>query len=57
MICPLRVKQIAQAQEDDPNLQALAAQDKYTIQLVKHTNVRKDNKLVIPAALHHWAVN
>ena len=58
VIYPLMVKEIAQAQQDDPNLQALAAKDKYTMKLVENTKVLcKDDKLVIPAALHHWAVS
>ena len=35
VIYPLTVKEIAQALQDDPNLQALENKDKYTIQLVK----------------------
>ena len=58
VIYPLTVKEIAQAQQDNPNLQALAAKDKYTMKLVENTKVLcKDDKLVIPAALHHRAVS
>ncbi len=58
VIYPLTVKEIAQAQQEDPNLQALAAKDKYTMKLVENTKVlSKNDKLVIPAALHHQAVS
>ena len=58
VIYPFMVKEIAQAQQDDPNLQALAAKDKYTMKLIENTKVLcKDDKLVIPAALHHRAVS
>ncbi len=58
MIYPLTVREIAQAQHDDPNLQALAVKDKYTMKLVESTKVLcKDEKSVIPAALHLWAVS
>ena len=58
VIYPLTAKEIAQAQQDDPNLQALAAKDKYTMKLVENMKVLcKDDKLVIPAALHHRAVS
>ena len=58
VIYPLMVKEIAQAQQDDPNLQALAAKDKYTMKLVENREVLcKDDKLVIPAALHQREVS
>ena len=58
VIYSLMVKEIAQAQQDDPNLQALAAKDKYAMKLVENMKVLcKEEKLAIPAALHHWAVN
>ena len=58
VIYPLMSKEIAQAQQDDPNLQALVAKDKYTMKLVENTKALcKDDKLVIPAALHHQAVS
>ena len=45
-------------QQDFRNLQALAAKDKFTMKLVENTKVLcKEDKLVIPAALHHQAVN
>ena len=52
------VKEIAQAQQDSPNLQAVAAKGQFTMKLVENTKVLcKDDKLVIPAALHHQAVS
>ena len=63
-IHPLIVKDIAQAQQDVSNLQALAAlklqelanKDKYIMQLVQNTKVLcKDNKLVVPGTLHQRA--
>ena len=54
VIYPSPVNKIAQAQQDDPNLQALTNKDKYTLQLVENMKVfYKDNKLVVPATLPH----
>ena len=58
VIYPLAAKEIAQAQQDGHNLQALTNKDKYTIQQVENTKVLcTDNKLVVPATLHHRAVS
>ena len=58
VIYPFTVNEIAQAQQDDPNLQVFAKKDKYTIQLVENTKVIcKDNKLVVLVTLHHRAVS
>ena len=52
VLYPLTVKEIAQPQQDDCNLQALGIKDKYTIQLVENTKLLcKDNMLVVPATL------
>ncbi len=52
VICPLTVKEIAQAQKDDAVLKNLSKTGKYSTQLVEDTQVLcKDGKMVIPKVL------
>jgi hypothetical protein len=56
--CPLTVKKIAQAQEEDAALQKLSKTDKYSTQLIEGTQVLcKDGKMVIPKFLQRRAVS
>ena len=58
VIYPLKIKEIAQAQEDDAILKKLSKTDKYSTQLVEDTQVIcKDGKMVIPKVLQHRAVS
>ena len=58
VIYPLIVKEIAQAQKDDPVLKKLSKIDKYSTQLVEDTQVLcKDGKVVIPKVLQNQAVS
>ena len=56
VLYPLTVKEIAQAQKVDASLKT--QKDTYSSTLVENTEVlRKDDKMVISAALQHHAVS
>ena len=56
-IYPLRVSEIAEAQNTDDNLKKLTKLDKYKINLVDDTEILcKNGKLVIPKSLQQHAV-
>jgi hypothetical protein len=56
-IYPLRVSEIAKAQNTDDNLKKLTTSDKYGINLVDDTEVLfKDGKLVMPRSFERHAV-
>jgi hypothetical protein len=58
VIYPLTVKEIAEAQETDPNIQKLTTDPQYTRQLVENTQVLcKGTTIVLLAALWHRAIS
>jgi hypothetical protein len=58
VIYPLRVKEIAQAQKDDPVTKKLSKTDKYSTRLVEDTQVlSNDGKMAISKVLQHRAVS
>jgi hypothetical protein len=58
VIYPLTVKEIAEAQEADPNIYKLTKYLQYTRQLVENTQVLcKGTAMVLPTALRHRAIS
>jgi len=58
MIYPLTVKEIAEAQETDPNIHKLTKDPPYTRQLVENAQVLcKGTTMVLPTALIHRAIS
>ena len=58
IIYPLTVKEIAEAQEADPNIHKLTKDPQYIKHLMEDTQVLcKRTAMVIPTALHHRAIS